>query len=767
MEDKKKATILVCTDGPSVTTGFGKVCFNLITRWLATGKYRIVVMATNDRGEYHPIKHSSPDLIVEPLPYMAEDPYGLHRMPDLLRKYNPDLVFSLNDIWVWTGDERTPQMENWFYKHLKGFKPYIPWIGYFPVDGRLWDPKWVELLNNMTEAACFTDYGLKTLKETPGVDLSKLHVIYHGHDTQNFFPLSKEEKIAQRKLMGVPEDGFLIGVIARNQPRKQIPMVIYAFKLFRDGYVVCDKCGCYRNLEIMKDCEICGSYGYTDGKPGILNSYLYLHMNMLDMRGYRLPKIQRDNRIQNVISRNEFDVANGVPVEELNRIFNACDVTVNPAAAGGYELAVAESMAAGVPVIATRSTSMTELLDDGKGWLVLPATYMIMDDAAHTPKHIISINGLVDAMHDIYANPEKAKAAIEKALPFSHERNWDRSAKQFEELIDKSLNSRIFITDFLKENKQNVVFLSEINNFASTLSTLPAMTELAKTNKGINLVYATKKRNLPLTSGLTDFTTIDFDRMWFNDSEMGKFKPQISSVDAVCLKNEAAAIALGVGNMESYIEAYARFGRVEVDYNNISKYLNIPEECVANAKKILDDENNGKFKVCLILNTDNYNYGIPIDGWQKLITFLRKIKDVSIIGIGNPFELEKLNVDISVSGTSLVNIFAIMKECNCIVTNIEEYIHTANYFKVPYIILQGPRKYEHITKHHRCLTKSGKNQIYYISKQQQYPCMPCWKELGAPCGPSGTPIAHCMQQISMGEAFMKIANIRDNWLSNK
>ena len=327
-------------------------------------------MGTNDRAEYNPLRQLSPDLIIEPLPYIGEDPYGLQRMPELLNKYKPDLIFSLNDIWVKTGDERHPNLDNWFYRHIKGHKPYVPWIGYFPVDGRLWDQKWVNLLNEMTYACTFSDYGYKVLSETPNVKMEKVRAVYHGHDHENFFPINEKERKEYKQKMNVPEDAYLIGAIMRNQPRKNTPMLIYAFKMFKDGFVYCDQCGFPRNLEIMKDCELCGSYGYTPGRDGVQNSYLYLHMNLLDMRGYKLPKVIRDNKLSNVITRPDHDVAMGVPIEELNYIYNVCDIIVNPASAEGYGLPPAEAQAAGRPVVCTRSTSMIEMMENKLGKLI-------------------------------------------------------------------------------------------------------------------------------------------------------------------------------------------------------------------------------------------------------------------------------------------------------------------------------------------------------------------------------------------------------------
>ena len=194
---KKKIKLLWVSDGPTVGTGFGRVGYEIITRLLKTGRYEIVCLATNDRGEYHPMRGMK-DLIIEPLPYISEDPYGQRKLPEILQKYNPDIVFSLNDIWVWTADERHRDQLHWFLKHLRKYKPYIPWVGYYCVDGRPWAPLWTDIVNNMTFGVVYSDYGYNVMTETPNMDMNKIRKIYHGSSCDKFFPLPKEKTLAKK-----------------------------------------------------------------------------------------------------------------------------------------------------------------------------------------------------------------------------------------------------------------------------------------------------------------------------------------------------------------------------------------------------------------------------------------------------------------------------------------------------------------------------------------------------------------------------------------
>jgi glycosyltransferase involved in cell wall biosynthesis len=63
--------------------------------------------------------------------------------------------------------------------------------------------------------------------------------------------------------------------------------------------------------------------------------------------------------------------------EELARAYNACHALVFPSRLEGFGLAVAEAMACGRPVVASRSSSLPELVVDGQGGFLCP-----VDDVA-------------------------------------------------------------------------------------------------------------------------------------------------------------------------------------------------------------------------------------------------------------------------------------------------------------------------------------------------------------------------------------------------
>jgi glycosyltransferase involved in cell wall biosynthesis len=99
---------------------------------------------------------------------------------------------------------------------------------------------------------------------------------------------------------------------------------------------------------------------------------------------------------------------------ELQQLHLASDLFVLPAAFEGYGMAVAEALAQGLPVVATRTGAAAELVTGGAGLLVEPG----------------DLEGLTDALRTLLADPVRreacATAARQRALTLPR---WQDSAR--------------------------------------------------------------------------------------------------------------------------------------------------------------------------------------------------------------------------------------------------------------------------------------------------------------------------------------------------
>jgi glycosyltransferase involved in cell wall biosynthesis len=157
-------------------------------------------------------------------------------------------------------------------------------------------------------------------------DPRKLITIYKGHDItwyQDIDPVS-------RATLGVPEDAFVVGCVANNRPRKGVPVLIEAANfLDRDA-----------NVHFL----LVGSGMDTPTLARMISDSSHAdRFHVLGQREHVLP------------------------------IVLACDITVLPSTKReGLPKTVIESMALGIPPIATATGGSPELVDKNSGRIVPP-----------------------------------------------------------------------------------------------------------------------------------------------------------------------------------------------------------------------------------------------------------------------------------------------------------------------------------------------------------------------------------------------------------
>lgn len=192
----------------------------------------------------------------------------------------------------------------------------------------------------------------------------------HGVDTNIFQPTEDRDEV--RKEMGLPEDAFLVGMVAANigdsPPRKAFPQVFQAFAELRRRHS---------------------------------DAFLYLHTDMLGLeRGLNLPVCADICGVpeESYSHSDQMQLQTGVPAEEMARIYSAFDVLVNPSYGEGFGIPIVEAQACGTPVIVTNWTSMPELC--GAGWTIGGER---LYDPHHNSFYLSpSVGQLVEALEEAY-----------------------------------------------------------------------------------------------------------------------------------------------------------------------------------------------------------------------------------------------------------------------------------------------------------------------------------------------------------------------------
>jgi glycosyltransferase involved in cell wall biosynthesis len=402
---------ILCLFDYQTFTGFATVSKNLIDNWVKHygDKVKIDIVAVNYFGEdYNPTPNVR--VVSGKLKDIASDDFGRYAFMRSLRDKDYDLIFILQDLGV-----ITPCIK--FLKEIKKEKEVsrrktFKSIFYFPVDFAL-TPKLVQGIEFFDYLATYTQYGKsQVLKLVPKVE-KKLHIIPHGNNMEDFFPMPEEEITTFRnEYFGQNANKFIVCNINRNQPRKDIPNTIFGFLEYWEEY--------------NKD------------------SFLYLHMNPKDPMGWDVKSILMQTPLVEgrdyMFPKDDFSTK-ATSVMDMNRIYNSCDVYLTTATGGGWELSVTESMATKLPVILPNHTSLGELCNNGERGYLLQSLYpcvAIVDSVIRFQSDLYEIAETIDEVkRDIDSKSPKLNNKVEKAYEFIEKLSWEGISKTFIKAINK------------------------------------------------------------------------------------------------------------------------------------------------------------------------------------------------------------------------------------------------------------------------------------------------------------------------------------------
>jgi glycosyltransferase involved in cell wall biosynthesis len=390
------AKILYCGDA-GVQTGFGRVAEYLIP---ALAKdHEVHALAVNWHGDPNDMQDHCK---MYPAMAYGSDPFGAHRIGELVQVIKPDLVFVVNDIWVAISlmDKIEP------FKESIGFKTCI----YTPIDSYGLFPELLPAIQKWDTLITYTQFAKEEVEKI-GYD-KPIHTVGHGTNFDHFFPM---DKLECRKALGVPEDVFIVFNGNRNQPRKRIDLTIKGF------------------IRFAKD------------KP---DARLWLNMGSKDMGWELVPLFKRVARDEGydptgklILTSPQFSTHNCLPIEQLNKVYNACDVGVNTCIGEGWGLVNSEHAATGVAQVVPDHTSLKEIFN---GVRRIPIESWETDRNYGLERGQPSPEGLANILDHYYQNREELQMAGEWCYKRIHEKpfTWPFVQKQMLKIIDDTLNKR-------------------------------------------------------------------------------------------------------------------------------------------------------------------------------------------------------------------------------------------------------------------------------------------------------------------------------------
>lgn len=370
------------------------------------------------------VEHQDQTPCVKGIP-LQQDHYGYDSIYYIVQHFKPDIVIPINDIWG---------LYN--INHLKSRKcfKFAPYLAIdsdclFPMlqspEGRPGLPPidTVKTIGTMDKCIVFTDWEKDVINKTckivtGGKELSNISVIPHGVNNNIWKPLSEEQiKAAREKYFGIKDNTFLIGSVARNQPRKRLDAIFMTMRKFIDKYET-------------KDRKI----------------RCYFHCSLQDNIGWDLQWLAAWYQVQDrVIFDKNLQPGIGPNDIQLNEIVNCLDVHVSLTNSEGWHLPALETATAGVPNLLTNYSAHA---DWGKDTLL----FCKVAEYEHEPrtgliKAIADTNHAAHQLSLLYNSKKMCEEYSRRGVKLGEKLKWSNICELWTETIDS-----IDISD-LKEDR--------------------------------------------------------------------------------------------------------------------------------------------------------------------------------------------------------------------------------------------------------------------------------------------------------------------------
>ncbi len=293
-------------------------------------------------------------LTIYPTNPRGGDVFAAFQAQQMIAEIQPSVLFILHDIWLF----------DFYVRHLGHFRDRLKIAAYIPLDGRIVNETDAAPLAHVDRVIQYTQFGRgefesafqrlrekHAVSETPPVD-----IIPHGVDPHRFYPFPELTQAsfappararAKARVFGDrvdPESSFIVLNASRLDTRKRVDLTVQGFAKF------------------------------AADKPAGVKLCLH-HAIMDDEHEQELRQWIRQCGIEDRVLLNPLG-SRIVEDEELNWLYNACDVGINTSMGEGWGLVNSEHGAAGAAQIVPDHTACAELWRD-RGELIPPARFFI------------------------------------------------------------------------------------------------------------------------------------------------------------------------------------------------------------------------------------------------------------------------------------------------------------------------------------------------------------------------------------------------------
>jgi len=306
--------IIILSDSPMICTGFSNQS-RLLAKYLTDKGHEIHYFANAYQGQTLKNVELEDGTKFEYKIYGQNSPYFQAEMGEMIKRINADIFMILLDTFM---------LYPWFLNVDTSPAKTIFW---YPSDGGAGLPVNCEnILRKIDRPVAMSMFGKKQVEEYHKI---KADYIPHGTEPERFFKMEESQRFVLRAKWGL-NDKLVVGVVARNQPRKMLDRTIKAFKLVAQE---------------------------------VPNAILLLHLDPRDnAAGWDMINLIRRYNLENRVRFTGMTAFHGFDWNQMNEVYNLMDVFFLSTSGEGFGIPLIEAMSCEVPIVATDYTTTREII---------------------------------------------------------------------------------------------------------------------------------------------------------------------------------------------------------------------------------------------------------------------------------------------------------------------------------------------------------------------------------------------------------------------
>jgi glycosyltransferase involved in cell wall biosynthesis len=426
----KKKRVLFISEAAYLNTGYAKYSKEVISRLYATNKYEIAEFSIYG-NEDDPRRSSIPWKNYCNMPPNNDEQlqniynsnpvnqFGAWRFERVCLDFEPDIILTIRDFW----------MDSFIYH--SPYRRIFSWAWMPTVDASPQNQEWLDIFSDADYVLTYSDWAKNVLENEGGSRINTIGVASPSA-SECFYPM---DRLALRQQFNLPLDVNIVGTVMRNQRRKLFPALIESFA------------------------EYIRSTNST-------NTYLYLHTSFPDA-GWNLAELIHSNGLSSRVlmtyvcencknieaspfrdikkvcsscrqyASSPSNVGNGVPDEQLAKIYNLFDLYVQCANSEGFGLPQVEAAACGTPIVCTNYSAMEDVVNKLGAYPIDYSYYKELETGCNraVPDH----HSLTKILKHFFIDNDsdyRQKRREETRKLFEENYNWDSTTQEWMKAID-------------------------------------------------------------------------------------------------------------------------------------------------------------------------------------------------------------------------------------------------------------------------------------------------------------------------------------------